>query len=358
MVLTSTNEQIERMMLVADTINTEVGQPDGYSVVLNLVGVPGVGKTFGAKQYAVNNKKKLFFLRIGCREVSELEGFPKINEQRQTLQFIPPDDYPHATLPNEGKDCVVVFDEVDRGSAEHLNVLLGFMLDGIIGSYQCPRKALRVATMNGSTDMYTTPLPQFGKQRLCHIYLQPVREEWCGVYAQKASLDEQTIDFMQDNWTNIQKPVVFEDLAADYNSYTRSMGFVSALRKASKICQKKGIKVVDIIPLMVQGYIGFQWTAAFMEHIALKSSMPSVQDVNNKPFDVPIPNDPSIQVACVMYLLKSIEAIREQSAAAYLTRFPRDIAEFGFRNWSTVKPGILGTDSYVRWLNAFKGKTK
>ena len=355
-VLLTSPEQATRMLFVADIANKRFCTE--YPIVMNFVGAPGEGKTVLAKNYAAlrgwTEGNGFWMPNIVMKPAPEQQGFPRVHsldDGREVVRYIPLEELPPMNWSGDG---VCIIDEWDRplGPAE-ANIDGGFMLTGRLGSYEMPKQIQRAGCMNGCTDDGTIPLAIFARQRVCHAYIDEKHSGgWKTDYAEPQGLHKTVISFMETHWETVNKPVEFEDMAADYQKYKRCATFVSAILKATEHCEKTtNIRAWDIMPLLVQGYFGFANTALFLSHQMVSSEVPSVQEIMISPATARVPNDPALQLAAASMVANANGTSTAPKKVQYLVRLRRDIADFGLRQVINEFPDVQGEQAYIEWAN-------
>ena len=359
-VMVANPEQAARILFFADYVNTAYqpglfaeARAGRYPITVVLVGAPGEGKTMTAIEYARLRDWPLWMMRTGSREVPELEGLPEIRvfeDGGRRVVYIHPDDFPDVAFEGRG---VAVIDEFDRqSSTEALNVMSSFVLDGRIGQYQMPAGIQRVGTMNGATDEYTIPLPEFARQRMCLIYMDERSPDgWRDNFARPRGLHEAVVSFMESNWHVLNEAVEFEDMAAKYKKRKRCATFASDILSAALEIENKGIATADIVPLMLQGYFGLVQTVRLLAHCHVGEELPTLDDIRRKPLLARVPQDPAMQTTVATMVASSMNGSHQREIVQYLVRLRRDIADFGFRQVGAEVPGIFAEPAYLEWKN-------
>jgi len=185
-----------------------------------LWGAPGIAKTSIIKKSAEALGVDLIVWHLSLTEPSDLLGVPGVNKDKRT-EFYLPKIFPTSNGP-KNKGCIIFFDEMNRAPQAVLAASLSMCLEGKIGPYMLPSKALIVAAGNrpddlGSTSSVST-IDSTLMNRFEHVNLvlnQTDFENW----ANKKE-DEIDIEDMDDSGKNIPRPKDMSD--DDYKYYIKN----------------------------------------------------------------------------------------------------------------------------------------
>ena len=309
-----------------------------------LVGASGEGKTTAVRKFAENMGVECITTHFSTRDAADTEGVPFPEIETQTVHWFKPADFP-----TEGP-AVWLLDEFDRTDESVQNSLTRLVLDGVIGEYECPKDIFRVAAMNGVTDVYTTPLSEAMRQRCCFLYMYDDTPGPWMQWATDEGVDERFTSFAGANWDVVggDKPE-FEDYAQDVKNRKRSMARGSALLTAA---EDMGLEHVG--PLLLQGVLGFPTMMRVMAHFAVFNGLPTVEDIVRAPSTIKVPKSAALCYTLGALVANSIEAgsgTHLRDKVIFLTRLPREVAEFSTRAAGLKNPDVFAVPEYLDWHN-------
>ena len=166
-------------------------------VKVNIIGVPGIGKTFSIYKMAKEMGKNLVHVNAsqcdfdtftGVQHLSELKGVQYTrsgeilldkdgNPVLDRLVKAAPSSTMYELL--EDKNTILFIDEINRAPQAIQNQCLSLIQDGVMGPFRISDSVLRVAAMNFS-DIGLTNMSLATVNRFCHIEHVPDLESYLG----------------------------------------------------------------------------------------------------------------------------------------------------------------------------------
>lgn len=320
-------------------------------VPINLVGVPGVGKTMAVESFAARMKKVNpkfgYWPLILSQKGAEDFGIPGPNGNR--LKYLFPPDLPIGVDDAEG---LMFMDEYDRCVDESVkNSAMQFCLGGNFHGTRLSKNVFVVMAMNGTSDILTGELSEAARTRMIHIYIGTKApgywESWKD-WAIESGVDPAVAGFVPSRTDLFDKDEEFEELAR-YNPRTAGW-LLNRIWTALKSCQ---FKTDDIARPLLAGAVGRAAAIQFMAYAAVADSMPSVDDIIRKPDTTALPDKIgafyALGVALAQKLSDRPAAVK--AAAKYIGRWPKEQAMGAFVTIGKRCPAMIATAEYAALAN-------
>ena len=220
-----------------------------------LVGGVGCGKTTAVKDFVATLNEKgvatnLITKVLAQMDISNFSLPQEVNRRIHEIcaEWIPLEDDAKPDDPY----TVIFFDELDRCDQMIQNIILNIILDRHIASRKISDKVIFVGAMNGSSDVYTTPLSKAAVTRVCMLYIQPTTDSY-DKWAEKNGISDFRRAFQRFKAPEIIKyDENFEDVSIPVN---RSL---DACDKVDRVITSSAgkIKTDDIYNALIAGLIG------------------------------------------------------------------------------------------------------
>lgn len=280
-------------------------------IPVGLVGDTGVGKTTAVRA---------FYEKL-ARQLAKKDV--KLNLEIMLLSMLPPEDLgglPYrddktkkvlhammAHLPFDCDDYTIIFgDEVDRGSNETQNAFLQILLGGKYHGHQLSPNAYPVVALNGTSDIYTNPLSQAARTRMCTIFMSRKATDSATSYdrwAIRNGIPQVCRTFNEQYGTLIQSTDEFEELAVCTPRTLDMCGLVTLAKH--EVDAAGSYETDDIYLPIISGLIGLKAGATYLgvEKALMQGVDP--ESVLDDPKSAELMEDPSmiyylIQAACAL----------------------------------------------------------
>lgn len=232
-----------------------------------LVGDVGCGKTTAVKDLVKSMNDRGVKVNLITKVLAQLDisNFSLPKEIKGRIHEICSEWIPLAEDAHEldAPYTMIFFDELDRCDQMVQNIILNIILDRHIASKKISDKVIFVGAMNGSSDIYTTPLSKAAITRVCLLYIKSSKESY-DKWASENGISDFRRAFQKFKAEEIIKNEEdFEDVSIPTN---RSL---DACDKIDRIVEDSigRIKTDDIYPAMIAGLIG---VPASIEYISFK----------------------------------------------------------------------------------------
>jgi hypothetical protein len=244
---------------------------------------------------------------------------------------------------------LLVGDELDRCPEYIQNAFLQILLGGEIHGNKISPNAYVCGTMNGSSDMYTTPLSEAARTRICSLFVSNNADGFSESYDEWAS--KNGVSAVARTFSKYRKELFkpehdFEELAL---CVPRSIDMADRILAASK---EVTFQTDDILFPMIAGVIGKKAAVEFLATERLINEAPSIDDVIANPTTAMVPSDPSIIYALTCGLVDAVSEHDDAvSVMAYAVRLPDEYTAAMVRRLGKKVPSIVTDASYQKWVN-------
>lgn len=320
-------------------------------VPANLVGAPGIGKTSAVEQFVETMRSKVkdfgYWPVILAMKGAEDFGMPYPAKEKDKLGYLFPQDIPIGV---EGAKGLILFDEWDRcPDAAVQNAAMQFTLGGNFHGTKLSKDVYVALAMNGSSDIYTSPVSEAARTRMCHLYIGTQAagywdswNDWAGQSGVHPAVAGFT-NFRRDLFKSFED---FDELAG-YNPRTAAM--------ASKILMMKDtvkFRTDDILLPVLAGMVGKEVACEMMAYVKCCDKLPDINEVLRKPETAMVPAEGHVLIALGMALSRRIESdVHAKAAGRYIVRWPREFTEYAVRMIGKKWPAIQTEPKVIAWNN-------
>lgn len=358
------NEQLQRVFMLcwrATRISIDLGL--SLRVPVAVIGDTGTGKTEGVKafhKYLLDKLSKsgkdikLYTTILSMVPPEDIGGIPMLDKVSGTILH-----RMLGCLPFDSDEfSIILLDEFDRATPETQNPALQFLLGGEYHGHRLSPNAYPIIAMNGSSDIYTTPLSQAARSRLCSVFLSTSSADCTKSYlkwAKASGIPPVCQLFSEHCAESIVSTKEFEELAV---CTRRSLDMCGMVTLAKEKVDKEGLyETDDIYPAVIAGLIGIEAMAKYLAcEKALKEGV-DPEKVILDPEDAPIPDSPSMTT----YLLHSVLSLLEdkyrgnkkhvRAVGAYARRFAHDEwVEIWMSSLAKKYDWFVTDPLYERWV--------
>jgi MoxR-like ATPase len=227
-----------------------------HKIVGNLIGMHGVGKSTGVREYAEEAGIGFIDLRLGQMEVGDLLGLPEITTDKngdKITVFARP-----KWFPTEGEG-VLFLDEINRAKRDVIQAVFQLVLDRKLHDYVLPPGWAVMSAMNPNTaDYQTLDLSDRAfLDRFCHIKIASNYEDFIN-YGTSKGLDKAVTGFIQAH------PGMLRDKTEEFN-----LNFVTPSDRSwttvARLSQDNTIPE-HMLNELVTGLVGTEAATAFLAY--------------------------------------------------------------------------------------------
>ncbi len=159
-----------------------------------LVGRHGIGKSSIVTNWFTSQGLPVVTLFLGqMSDPGDLIGLPRINEESDKTEFIPP-----YWFPTDGKPIVLFLDELNRARQELLQSVMDLVLNRRLAGRQLPEGSRVISAVNGGDEYQVGELDPALVSRFNVYDFRPSKSDWL-TWAHKEGLDGRVIDFLSVN---------------------------------------------------------------------------------------------------------------------------------------------------------------
>ena len=316
-VVTVTPEQAQRCIALLWKADATAKRKGG-AISPALIGGVGCGKTTAVKEFVSKMQRNdpsfaLWSCALSLMEPSDIGGIPVPDKKTGRYSFYLP-----SFLPFDCDDHGVIFgDEFDRATPEVQNAFLQVLLGCDFHGHSMSSNAFCVLALNGTSDMYTTPLSRAARTRVCTLFVS--RDSTGGdksyrEWAQQNDVNPAVVAFAKYRPELYESENDFEELAL---CVSRSADRAGDILEAAKTVQ---FQTDDILLACVAGCIGKKAAIELMAVERLITEAPSPEEIVAKGgHGCVIPQNQSVIYALLGSISSQFDPQSKTEANAYIT---------------------------------------
>lgn len=234
---------------------------------LMLVGIHGVGKTQGVRQFCQENGYLLKIVNLGCEDVGDLKGLPEFqrddNDTITATAFMKP-DWAHEMIEfcvqNPEKRAILFLDEFNRAKRDLIQASFPLLTENRLSQVVLPDNLYVMAAINPGTEDYTT-LDLSDKalmDRFCHIKITSNYQDFLE-YGKNKGINKSVLNFISAH-PSMLRPTTKEFTLNYVEPSDRSV------EKAALLVDMYDKKEIDeeLLNELLVGIIGLEASTAFM----------------------------------------------------------------------------------------------
>lgn len=341
-------EQLKRVMLLCWKARNFGAR---HPIALLVTGSVGGGKTQTVTSFVSdlnqksNRKVNLWTWILATVDPTDIGGTQMPNADRTKMKYLVPEE-----LPFDNDDVgVILADEADRGTEEAQNALCQVMLSGSIHGHTLSKNAFFVLTMNGVSDIFTTPLSEAVRTRSMSVFLsahaEGFQDRW-QEWAEDQNVTPEMRGFMKFRPDLMKIKEEFEELAIDHPR-TRVM--------ADQIIQAAAVadfETKDILFTCIAGLVGKATAREFIAYKEMCDKCPDPDSIIANPEKARLPDEAHVGYAIGMALISRIAKSKKKEAQAvvkYAIRMKEELTAFILRKLADKCPAIVLTPEYQKW---------
>jgi hypothetical protein len=310
-----TPSQTLSAILSAHQFNTTSGAPRNRYVNLHIEGSPGVAKSSVVYQAAKHLTLPVIEFRFAGSDATDLKGIPDLKSGR-TVWATPEE------LPIDPEwEGFIFFDEIVQGGAMVMSSVTELVLEGRMGMYNLPAKAMIVSAGNRRSDRAAVnDMPRHLADRFCVIPMEADPDDFCS-WAATSDIRPEVISFIRAMGGNLSK----FDPAQLKSPTPRGWSFVSS------VLDMKGIDPF-VQQTLIAGYVGEGAAVVFSGHLRLFGQIPTVEEILASPKTARVPDPssehgPAMCWAVATNLSLALNGKNAKGVVEYVDRFHSE--EFG-----------------------------
>lgn len=256
-----------------------------------LSGSPGIGKSWIAQQIADEFRLKLIDTRLAQSDPTDLNGFPGLSSNQTRMEYKPPEDFPLEgidSVPTGYKGWLILFDELNSAPISVQAAAYKVILDRKIGKYNIHSKAFMMGAGNLQTDRaIVNKLSTAMQSRMIHLHLEVSNLDW-QEWAAEFKVDYRVRSFIRF------RPELLHKFDPNHDDVTypcpRTWHFLSDIIKPTKDFDTEDLAII-------QGTVGEGAGIEFNAYSRVCADLPSLEQMENDPESIIIPDEPSHQYA-------------------------------------------------------------
>ena len=293
---------------------------------------------------------KLWKWILAYKDPTDIGGVQYPNEDKTRVKYLISEE-----LPFDCDDYGIIFaDEFDRATPETQNSFLQILLGGEIHGHELSKNAYTILAMNGTSDIFTTPLSEASRTRVCTLFLSSHAEgnlESWDNFAEEQGLSPTIRGFARFRPELIVTHEEFEELAIP-TPRTRDMA--DQILRATDGAK---FETADILLPCLAGVVG---KATALELIAYKEmcdKCPDPDKIIASPETATVPKEPSVGYAVIMALLARVAKKDKKTAQAvikYAVRMKEELTAYCLRKLAEKCPAVVVTPEYNKWTSDHK----
>ena len=317
-----------------------------------LSGSPGCGKSDLAEQVAEHYNLLLIDVRLSQCDVTDLNGFPRIDGNKSG--YVPMDTFPLEgdplpMNPKTGKlytGWLILFDEISSAPPSLQAASYKIILDRKIGQIKLHKNVAIMCAGNKETDNAVVfPMSTALQSRLVHLELVVDHKEWID-WANEHDIDHRITSFIGF------KPGALYTFQADHTDNTYACPRTWAF--ADKVLKVTDINAPECLP-MLAGTLSEGVAREFIGYCKVFTELPTMAQIMDTPDSIRVPVESSVLFALTGAIAHHATADNVGALLKFVVRLPIEFQVI------TVKQAIKRTSSLManaavqEWINKHAG---
>lgn len=332
-----------------------------------IVGDTGCGKTeivtdfyeeMRKKMENRKDKKNVVDLKLNIMILSmvpqeDIGGIPTVKDGKIVHSMM-------KCLPFDSEEWAINFlDEFDRASPETQNAALQLLLGGSFHGHILSPNSYSICAMNGTADIYTNPLSQAARTRMCTLFMSSKSRGYVDSYnkwSRKKGLPEVCRVLKESHPDLIQSTQEFEELAVCTDRSKDMAGLVSLARQ--EIDRTGAYETEDIYRPVIAGLIGMTAMATWVGIEEAMQKGIDVEEILRDPLEADLVEDSSMTIYTLNAVMGIIQTKYEgdlkmvRAAGLYALRYDQDEwIEIWMSSLLSKFPEFVKSSEYKKWLS-------
>jgi len=298
------------------------------------------------RQVAKKFNLSVIDLRLSQCDITDLNGFPSLNQDKTKSTFVPMDTFPMEgdEVPKGYEGWLLFLDEMNSASMSVQAAAFKLVLDRAVGLKKLHQKVAIICAGNRDIDKaivnrLSTPM----QSRLSHFELSVDHKGWL-LWAAENKIDHRIMSFV--SW----KPEMLYNFKPDHNKDTyaspRTWEFCSRLIKDNNSLNTSDIPLIASV-------IDEAAAREFISYVRVFASLITIPQIIADPHGIDVPVEPSTQYA----LCGKIGAeMAESTVVPLMTFLKRMGAEFQIMSLQRVlkrSPTLIAHPAIKTWIETY-----
>lgn len=279
---------------------------------LYLEGAPGIAKSSLVYQAAADLGIEVVEFRLAGSDPTDLKGMPDLADGR--TRWATPEEMPT----NPDWEGIIFFDELVQGPPLVQSAITELVLEGRMGSYVLPDKAVIVAAGNRRSDRSAVnEMPRHLADRFTFLAVEADVDDF-SAWGHVHGIREEVLSFVRARPDMLSK---FDPTLAKSPS-PRGWAFVSSILD---------VEGYDDFTrqMMVAGQVGDGAAVEFFGHMRLYGEIPTIEEIIANPKGARVPDGPHAPAMLYAVATSIARALSGKTAKALMQYVERIPEEFG-----------------------------
>jgi len=291
-------------------------------LVPHLTGTPSGRKSDIIKSIAKDFKLEVIDIRLSQCDPCDMLGFPSHNGER--MGYMPPEHFPLQGLdkPTEGYNGWLLFlDEFNSAPLSVQAAAYRLVLDREVGKHSLHKKCAIVCAGNKESDgAIVNRMSTAMQSRLIHLEMEVDVRAWLD-WATAANLDHRAISYIEGHPDHLHQ--------FDPNHNDKTFSCPRTWHYTSKLISGK--EPTPLIQKMLVGTLSAGIGHEFYSYLHYCSELPSLQEIEKRPDDIAIPDEPALLYATSHMVAAYITDNNAPRLMRYIERLPLDFGVTSLR---------------------------
>jgi hypothetical protein len=301
---------------------------------VHIWGACGVGKSQIGAQVARDLGWEFRDIRAVQLDPVDLRGLPRITAH--WTEWVPP-----KFLPTTGKG-ILLLDELTSAPQLTQAGCYQLVLDRKLGEYALPEGWVVIAAGNPASERgvhFSMPRPL--RNRFVHLELEPDLADWCR-WAIQSGIRNEIVAFLRF------RPELLHDAnaASDQNAWPTPRAWEMASKVLNGLSAGTNVALEKTV---LDGAIGHGAASELVGFLQLFRQLPSIDEILLNPDTVPVPAEPSSQIAIATALGRAMTDQSIGRGKKYLDRMETEMSVLAMRDAAARDRAITSTPEFTEF---------